>query len=398
MEETSLHSFRGLEQERFGAPIGIFSMAVLLGGLWTAWLFFGSIGRYAVTEVARLEVEGQAHPIIAMMNGVVVASYMTLGEEVARGQLLAELESVDMQFDLVNLQAQRAGLARQIETIRNEMDAQDHALRDTRRAVSPALDEARDRMQAAEVAADLAERRVARTQPQHELNYVSEVYWDSVSSDARQKRATAKALRASLTRIDVDGQLRQSEKKAQLAALARELEHLEAELTSVDATAAHVEHERQHSFIIAPASGHLGEAVPLQPGATVHDGDRLGAVIPAGRLRVIATFPAEQAIGRIRPGQRARLRLTSLPWVQYGTLPATVTHLANEGAQGNVRVELAVQGADRFPAPLEHGLAATLEVEIERVSPITLVLRAVGRRVDRVTVEQPSGLARVPSQ
>ncbi len=390
MEDTSLHSFRALEHERFGAPTAILSMAVLLGGLWTAWLFFGSIGRYAVTEAARVEAEGQAHPIVALMNGVVVASYMTLGEEVARGQLLAELESVDMQFDLVNLQSQRAGLVRQIESIRNEMDAQDHALRDTYRVVSPALDEARDRMQAAEVTADLAERRVARVQPQHELKYVSELYWDSLTTDAKQKRASANALRASVTRIGVDGQLRQSEKKAQLASLARELGHLEAELASVDATAAHGEHERQHSFIVAPASGRLGEAVPLQPGNTVHDGDRLGAVIPPGRLRVIATFPAEQAIGRIRPGQAARLRLRSLPWVQYGTLAATVTHMANEGGQGNVRVELAVQRADRFPAPLEHGLAGTLEVEIERVSPITLVLRAVGRQVDRATVDQPS--------
>lgn len=398
MEDTSSRSFRVLQHERFGAPVGIFSMAVLLAGLWTAWLFFGSIARYAVTETARLEAEGQAHAVIALMNGVVVASYMTLGEEVARGQLLAELESVDMQFDLVGLQAKRAGLTRQIESTRHEMDAQDHALRDTRRSVSPALAEARARVQEADVAAELAERRVARTKPQHDLQYVSEVYWDSVSSSARQKRALANALRASLTRIDVDGRVRESEKKAQLAALASQLGRLEADLASIEATAAHVEHDRQHSFVVAPASGHLGEIVPLQPGATVHDGDRLGAVIPSGRLRAVATFPAAEAIGRIRPGQTARLRLTSLPWVQYGTLMAKVTNVANEGAQGNVRVELVVQGAERFPAPLEHGFAATLEVEVERVSPIALILRAVGRRFDRATLEHPSGVARVTSR
>src|SRR5688500_12537064 len=112
MEETGLRSFRALQHERFRAPVGIFWMAVLLGGLWTAWLFFGSIARYAVTEVARLEVEGQAHPVVALMDGIVVASYMTLGENVDRGQVLAELESVDMQFDLVSLHARRAGLVR----------------------------------------------------------------------------------------------------------------------------------------------------------------------------------------------------------------------------------------------------------------------------------------------
>jgi len=87
MEDTALRSFRGLEHERSRAPVAIFWLAVLIGSLWTAWLFFGSIARYAVTEAARLEVEGQAHPIIALMDGIVVASYMTLDEEVARGQV-----------------------------------------------------------------------------------------------------------------------------------------------------------------------------------------------------------------------------------------------------------------------------------------------------------------------
>ena len=398
MEEDAPRSFRALEHERFGAPVAIFWLAVLIGSLWTAWLFFGKIARYAVTDEARLEVEGQAHPIIALMDGIVVASYMTLDEEFARGQVLAELESVDIQLDLVSLQARRAGLARQIESIRGEIDAQEQALSDTRRAMKPELEEARSRSQAAAIAADQAERHVARTEPQHERRYVTEVYWDSVTSDAKQKRVTANALRAAVTHIEVDGQLRQSEKKAQIAALTRELERLEAEVASVDATAAHVEHDRQHSFVLAPVAGRLGEAVPLQPGATVHNGDRVGAVIPPGQLRAIALFPAEQAIGRIRPGQRARLRLASLPWVQFGTLPATVTHMANEGARGNVRVELAVQGADRFPAHLEHGLAASLEVEIEQLSPIALVMRAVGRRFDRPTVEQALGLERVTSR
>lgn len=398
MEERAARSFRAVQHERFGAPVAIFWIAVLLGALWTTWLFFGSISRYAVTDAARLEVEDQAHPITALMDGIVVASYMTLGEEVARGQVLAELESVDMQLDLVSLEARRTGLSRQIESIRSEMDAQEQALRDIRRGLTPTLDEARSRSQAAEIAADQAERHVARTRPQHDSRYVSEVYWDSVTSDAKQKRASSNALRASIAHINLDAELVQSEKKAQLAALARERGRLEADLASLEATAAHMEHERMHSLVIAPVSGRLGEAVPLQPGATVHNGDRVGAVIPAGILRAIATFPAEQAIGRIRPGQRARLRVKSLPWVQYGTLPATVTHIANEGTQGNVRVEFALAGADRFPAHLEHGLAASAEVEIEQVPPITLILRAVGGKFDRPVVDAPSGSGRVTSR
>jgi membrane fusion protein (multidrug efflux system) len=33
--------------------------------------------------------------------------------------------------------------------------------------------------------------------------------------------------------------------------------------------------------------------------------------------------------------------------------------------------------------PMQHGLPGTIEVEVERISPAALVLRAVGRRMDQ---------------
>ena len=47
--------------------------------------------------------------------------------------------------------------------------------------------------------------------------------------------------------------------------------------------------------------------------------------------------------------------------------------------EGNVRVELSLTAEQSASIPKQHGLPGQLEIEIERVSPATLVLRAAGR-------------------
>jgi hypothetical protein len=57
-----------------------------------------------------------------------------------------------------------------------------------------------------------------------------------------------------------------------------------------------------------------------------------------------------------------------------------------------VRVELSVERALEFPVELQHGLPGRLEIEIERVSPATLVLRSAGALVsDRSPTLQREG-------
>ena len=72
-------------------------------------------------------------------------------------------------------------------------------------------------------------------------------------------------------------------------------------------------------------------------------------------------------LGRIQPGQPARLRLDGFPWMQYGAVSATVASVASEVRDGWVRVELAVRPDAAPPIPLQH------------VSPATLLLRTAGR-------------------
>src|SRR5439155_8054290 len=116
-------------------------------------------------------------------------------------------------------------------------------------------------------------------------------------------------------------------------------------------------------------------------------GQRLGTILERGQshVRVRARFPKE-TVGIIRTGQRAQLKLDGYPWSIYGTVPALVSSVGTEpGIQataeaipGTVRVELEIQPEADPRIVMQHGLTATVEIEVARVSPIALLLRAIG--------------------
>ena len=129
--------------------------------------------------------------------------------------------------------------------------------------------------------------------------------------------------------------------------------------------------------VTAPAGGQLGTIVNLPIGALIHPGAELGALVPAESPRVVADFLATAAIGRVLPGQPARLRLNH--WTEYGTLAATVARISSPTADGYVHVELQIHANNDTPVVLQQGLPGTVEVEVEQVTPATLALRAIGR-------------------
>jgi membrane fusion protein (multidrug efflux system) len=131
-------------------------------------------------------------------------------------------------------------------------------------------------------------------------------------------------------------------------------------------------------LIRAPVTGRLGRVSGHQVGSFVEEGARLGDLVPANAARAVAYFPLA-ALGRLRPGQPARIRLEAFPWTQFGVLRGRVERVATESSEGRLRAELLLDAAEGASGPpAEHGLVGTAEVEVERVSPLTLVVRAAG--------------------
>jgi membrane fusion protein (multidrug efflux system) len=167
------------------------------------------------------------------------------------------------------------------------------------------------------------------------------------------------------------------DREAQLERLKGEITRIESQRFADQATVKRMEHEIGNRRIEAAVSGQVGEVTEQHEGTFVQAGARLGAIIPQGGLRIVAYFPPASALGRIRPGQPALLRLDGFPWGQYGSLAATVTKVAGETQDGRVRVELQMLRDQAVAIPLQHGLPGTVEIEVRKVSPLMLVVEYI---------------------
>lgn len=139
-------------------------------------------------------------------------------------------------------------------------------------------------------------------------------------------------------------------------------------------------------FFLAEVSLYeVTSAAWLEVDRVAHEGRQLGTILPPGRFKIVADFPPSAALGHIRPGQPARLRLDGLPWIQYGSISATVASVVGQAKDGHVRAELTIHAGLTSPIPLQQGLRGALEVEVGCTTPALLVLRAAGKLLTKPT-------------
>lgn len=352
--------------------------AVLIA--WSVWFVRAPVARYEVTDRARLEVDRAVYVLQAPIAGRVISSALSLGRGVKPGDVLLEIEAQPQQLQLRETRAHAASLDPQIRALLDEIAAQQDAQRQQRDAARAALDQARAQFRETDAQAKLAADEAARIARLRKEGLIAER--DLVQAQAAQqsKRAAADSAQFAIARLEREQQTAGADREAGVRQLRTALTKLEADRNVTATTVERLSYEVRRRRVIAPVDGKLGEVAVLRPGGWVDEGDKVGAVVPSGHLRVVAEFPPPAALGRIRAGQTARVRLQGFPWTQYGTIAAHVASVGSEVRDGFVRVELDVDRA-LAAIPLQHGLPGSVEIKVEDITPAALVLRAAGQLV-----------------
>ena len=278
---------------------------------------------------------------------------------------------------------QAQGLEPQIAQLNAQIEAE-HGMRgEEDRAARLRAQEAESRVHEAQIPADYAAKNLARIRALRAQNYVSAHDLEKAESDASQLRAAAGALEMAASRIPQDQAARNRERDVRIGRLQGEIATLEAQRDTLQAESARLNYEIERRHIRAPVDGLIGEVISLRVGAVVADGDRLGSIVPAGRLLVVAHYPAQAAFGRIRAGQAANCVWMAFRGPSSVRCPPRVAEVGREVRDGKVRVELALLPRSSFRGSLEHGMPGTLEVAVERLSPLNLTLRTAGQWLTR---------------
>ena len=371
-------TWRALDADPSGPrTLGIALAGLLLAG-WVSWFLGGQVKVYEVSRKTGLEAAAAAHPVATRIAGRIVNARLDLGRRVEAGEVLVELDAEAERLALTQSEARLASLQAQVAALRPEIEARDAALAAYRRAKTLLLTESRANAQEAMAQTQFAESQVATRQALAGRQFITRELVQEAEAKAEAGQASVRARDANTARLEQEAEVAIGDRRAAIAELERKQSELEGLVRAEEAEGRGIRQRIDLHAIRAPMTGRLGRVEPLPRGAIVQAGQTVGTVVPAGAAHAVAWF-GSPAVGRIRPGQRARLRLDGFPWIQYGTVAAKVDSVGSDPLGDQVRVELALE-ADSAPGiPLGHGLTGVTEIEVERISPARLILRAVGR-------------------
>jgi membrane fusion protein (multidrug efflux system) len=363
-----------------GSPVALVVALVLLAA-WLAWAALFGVSVYRTSTSARLEVTPAAAHVAAPVEGRVVSVRLAVGAHVADGDPLVELDATGERIAADKARARVAALVPELASIEQELAAEQDARRDGGDAERDAEREVEDRLHAAQATLASAQRELAREVHLAETGATRISDRDKAETLVAERSAAVAELEHELRAAGASHRAAGSGRRAHFEQLSRQRSELVDELSAQRAEVERLAHEVERRIIRAPIAGALGEVAALRPGAVVRAGDVIATVVPPGRLHVVAEYSAV-ALGRLALGQRARIRLDGFPWTRYGTVPARVARVGSELRDGAIRVELELTD-DRPTLPVQHGMTCAVDIEVERTSPASLLLRMIGESLNR---------------
>jgi multidrug resistance efflux pump len=357
---------------------GLFFGLILLSG-WGAWMFLTKVSVYSSSDRVRLEVDTGVYSIEAFGSGRVIASNLVLGKQVKAGELLVELDDTSQRLELDAAEKSLASLPGQLGSKEDEVAALikgGSAIKGDRQT---AVAEAKARYEEARLAAEAAEREEKLAKDLFQQGINSETEYQAKKNFADQARARARTAKASIKTAGSGASLQGSDKDAQIASLQGEIERLKGDIATRQSSVERLKDDIKKRKIVSPVDGEIAEVSGIKVGAVVQTGDKLAVLLPPGKLKIVAEFIPEAAVGRLVPSQKAQLELDGFPWTEYGRVPATVERVASETRDGLVKVEFSIQQSKDSQIPLQHGMPGKIEVEVDRLTPAELILRSAGQ-------------------
>jgi membrane fusion protein (multidrug efflux system) len=367
-----------LRADGFRGSALILLVALSLAGGWIWWFSRSEVPLYEVTGNARLETNRAGYVVQSPIDGKLVSSDLMVGRRVAVGDELARVESDLQRLQRTESRTRIGAVDAQIKALESELALSEKAAEDERRTTQSGIEVAQQQLKSAEAPAKYLEAEIERVKRLQSQGLISEREYQRTLSEAAEKRATADSLRATIGRLEREQSQRDSQRQVRHQQIRSEMTRLTGEIQTTRTSMDRLDFEIDRRVIRAPVAGVVGESAVLRPGAFLTAGQKLAAVLPEGGTIMVAQFPPASALGRIQPGQTARIRLQGFPWMQYGSLLGKVDRVAGEVRDGTVRVELAVGPSERGNIPMQHGLPGSVEIEVERISPMRLAMRLAG--------------------
>ena len=145
----------------------------------------------------------------------------------------------------------------------------------------------------------------------------------------------------------------------------------------------------ERMYLKSPIDGVVYGLSVTTIGQVTGSGEELMRIVPEDASLEIECYLANKDVGFVKPGQDAVVKIELFPFTRYGTLPATVTRVANDAIPEPDASQ--IEG-DSARQPKDKGFAGAQRTQ-NLVFPVTLAPARHAMDVDGQTVPLTPGMA-----
>ena len=354
------------------------ALVVVVALAWATWSVTARIPIYATSDLARLESQMSTYRIAPAVDGHISRADLQLGQIVHKGQVLVELDSTAPRNALIEGTTRLAALRQDVAALNRQILAEVRAFEADQARQAVAIQEAGAAADEATAYLESARRQSDDLAKLRAAGLVADATSSAALQDAKAKSARVATLDLGRQRLETTRAVLAAEAESRVAALQAQRTRLEGEVAVSGSAIAQLLHQIELRRIVAPESGRIGELKNVHVGTFISAGTGLGTVVPDESLRIVADLPPE-LMTRVRAGEPARFRYEGHSTLTHGSIAAVVTRTGTEVRDGTFEVILAPASGQPAPAiPLTHGLRGSIDIEVERLSPLDLLLRRAG--------------------
>ncbi len=365
------------------------TLIALRGDSKRVWVCFGALGALLLVGWLVIALSLPIATSLSSADGSVVSTgadvrlvsntdtaveeiAVVLGQAVSRGDPLVRFDAGALRVSLQSKRQQAQRLNEELNAVRAQLGFLEPTLETELQNIDEQLRSSDSRRRQALSRIDYAKKAQALYAQLRSERRIDKLQYEEAVANLAQEELELKALEAEVAQLRAQRQLTgarvqggSEELRAQVAEQERVAAKLQGEIRQLEL-------EIEDALVRAPTAATVGAIADIAVGGVPGEQAWLLTLVPEQSSEFRAYFDAQQAGGRIQPGQPARIALTALPWVEHGTHGAEVVRVASVPKDDRLEVILSLDTADSLHASVRQGYKGRVSVE---VSSLTLMQR-----------------------
>ena len=421
------NNVRGAEENR--GVRGAWLLLILVAGMMAAVVYWASQATVLQTAVGigRVIPSSQVQVVENLEPGVVREILVAEGGRVDEGQLLVRLDETSTssrlgelrqkqiaftaEYDRLEAQAalrsniklspdlsedvlqvyrdQQAVLDIELKKLGEQLRIRKQQLEQKRQT----LGEADANLRKQQSGLELAGRELELTEKLFKRKAVPELEYLRIQRVAEELKGDIEVLQFSILRLRAElseaEALVLAEESAFTAKALERKSRVAAELSVVAESLRAAEEAVRRTELRAPVSGVINQLNVATLGEVVQSGSTIAEIVPADDKLLIETRIRPQDIAFVRPGLKAKIRLSAYDYTRFGTLEGIVERIGadtitDENQETFYRVIVATDEDAEIPEEIEiiPGMIATVDVETGHRTILEYLLKPVKEIAD----------------